>query len=95
MSFSGNPDSDYNDVMNENAKLTKAEIIEKIAAAFGDNPTEILRIINGFFGVLSDGLLEGRTAELRGFGTSRSANARAARMQRTRRLGKPSLSIAG
>ena len=55
--------------MSENNKLTKAEIIEKIAAASGDNPSEILRIINGFFGVLSDALLEGRTAELRGFGT--------------------------
>lgn len=51
------------------AKLTKAEIIGVIGERTGYPASEIASVINETFSVLSDALAEGRTAELRGFGT--------------------------
>lgn len=53
----------------KNAKLTKAEIIGVIGERTGYPASEIAAVINETFSVLSDALAEGRTAELRGFGT--------------------------
>ena len=55
--------------MKENNKLTKAEIIENIKENTGLTATDIHRVIDEFFGEVSEALKEGRTAELRGFGT--------------------------
>lgn len=53
----------------KDAKLTKAEIIGVIGERTGYPASEIASVINETFSVLSDALAEGRTAELRGFGT--------------------------
>lgn len=53
----------------KNAKLTKAEMIGVIGERTGYSASEIASVINETFRVLSDALAEGRTAELRGFGT--------------------------
>ena len=53
----------------KDAKLTKAEIIGVIGERTGYPANEIASIVNELFSVVSEGLAEGRTAELRGFGT--------------------------
>lgn len=52
-----------------NGKLTKAEIIENIHDKLGTDRKDIHAVIDGFFDEVKDGLGEGMTAELRGFGT--------------------------
>ena len=50
-------------------KLTKAEIVEEICRNTGYSPYMVRRMLHGFFSIVSGALEEGRTAELRGFGT--------------------------
>lgn len=50
-------------------KLTKAEITDVIKERTGYPSSEIAVVIDELFSVISEGLSEGRTAELRGFGT--------------------------
>ena len=52
-----------------NEKLTKAEIIENIHDKLGADRKDIHAIIDEFFEELKDALANGRTTELRGFGT--------------------------
>lgn len=52
-----------------NTKLTKAEIIENIHDKLGMDRKDIHAIIDEFFEEIKDGLRNGQTAELRGFGT--------------------------
>ena len=55
--------------MNSKKKLTKAEIVDGIKRKVDIEPSIINQIINEFFVEVSDALKEGKTAELRGFGT--------------------------
>jgi integration host factor subunit alpha len=50
-------------------KLTKAEIIDACAERTHLNRTEIHALFDMFLEQIKDALIEGRTAELRGFGT--------------------------
>ena len=50
-------------------KLAKAEIISVIKDRTGYPANEIASIVSELFSVVSEGLAEGRTTELRGFGT--------------------------
>ncbi len=52
-----------------NEKLTKAEIVENIHDQLGTDRKDIHAIIDEFFEEIKDALANGRTTELRGFGT--------------------------
>lgn len=52
-----------------NEKLTKAEIIENIHDKLGADRKDIHAIIDEFFEEVKEALANGRTTELRGFGT--------------------------
>ena len=51
------------------SKLTKAEIVERIADGTAVSKKEIHAIIDQFFGEVKDALTTDRTVEFRGFGT--------------------------
>ena len=50
-------------------KLSKAEIVKNINEATGIPASDILRIVNGLFDEIKEGMKDDRMAELRGFGT--------------------------
>ena len=50
-------------------KLTKAEIVARIRAALGIRKSEIQSTVELFYEAVKEGLIDGRTVELRGFGT--------------------------
>ena len=50
-------------------KLSKAEIVKNINEATGIPASAILRIVNGLFDEIKEGMKDDRIAELRGFGT--------------------------
>ena len=50
-------------------KLSKAEIVKNINEATGIPASDILRIVNGLFDEIKEGMKDDRIAELRGFGT--------------------------
>ncbi len=50
-------------------KLTKAEIVANIHAALGLPKKDIQNIVDLFYEAVTQALIEGRTVELRGFGT--------------------------
>lgn len=50
-------------------KLTKAEIIKGIADKTGSDGATVHQVIDEFFEEVKDGLAQGRTVELRNFGT--------------------------
>ena len=55
--------------MKDRAKLTKAEIVESIHASAGVPKQRIQSTIELFYEAVKEGLVQGRTVELRGFGT--------------------------
>ena len=55
--------------MGGNRKLTKADIVDHIYPKVPASKKKIQQIIDLFFDSVSNGLLEGRVIELRGFGT--------------------------
>lgn len=52
-----------------NEKLTKAEIVERIAESSDCSKKEIQLIVDEFFARVKDALIQDRTIEFRGFGT--------------------------
>ena len=65
--------------------MTKADIIDKVAAGTGLTKLETEAIIEGFFKTVIEALKEGRGIEIRGFGSYRvkKKNARQARNPKT------------
>ena len=49
--------------------LTRAQIVENIHTSLGIPKSTILKIIELFYETVKEGLIQGRTIELRGFGT--------------------------
>ena len=49
--------------------LTRAQIVENIHTSLGIPRSTILKIIELFYETVKEGLIQGRTIELRGFGT--------------------------
>ena len=72
------PGSDRTDV-------TKAEIIDRIAAGTGLTKIETEAVVNGFIATVIQGLMSGEDVEIRGFGSFRIQHraARSARNPRT------------
>ncbi len=68
--------------------MTKADLVEQIAAGTGLTRTETEAVVNGFIAVLADALEQGRRVDLRGFG-SFSVEARAPRTARNPRTNAP------
>jgi DNA-binding protein HU-beta len=65
--------------------MTKADIVDKVAAGTGLTKLETEAIIEGFFKTVIEALKEGRGIEIRGFGSYRvkRKNARLARNPKT------------
>ncbi|MBT8382578.1 MAG: integration host factor subunit beta [Ignavibacteria bacterium] len=65
--------------------MTKADIVDKVAAGTGLTKLETEAIIEGFFKTVIEALKEGRGIEIRGFGSYRvkKKNARQARNPKT------------
>jgi nucleoid DNA-binding protein len=65
--------------------MTKADIVNRVAAATGVTKLETEILVDGFFKTIAEGLAEGEHFEIRGFGTFkvRKRNAREARNPRT------------
>ena len=65
--------------------MTKADIVDKVAAGTGLTKLETEAIIEGFFKTVIEALKEGRRIEIRGFGSYRvkKKNARQARNPKT------------
>jgi nucleoid DNA-binding protein len=68
--------------------MTKAEIVEDIAAKTGLTKKEIAEAVDMFLKVVSDALTEGNHLEIRGFGTFK-VKQRKARIARNPRTGEP------
>ena len=51
--------------------MTKADIVERIAAGTGLTKIETKAVINGFLSTVSEALVQGESIELRGFGSFR------------------------
>ena len=66
--------------------MTKAEIVEDIAAKTGLTKKEIAEAVDMFLKVVSDALTEGKHLEIRGFGTFK-VRKRKTRMARNPRTG--------
>lgn len=67
------------------ANITKQDLIQEIAKSTGFIRTDIKAVVEQFLGIVSEKLVEGRSIELRGFGTFACKNrkARPARNPRT------------
>jgi DNA-binding protein HU-beta len=65
--------------------MTKADIVDKVAAGTGLTKLETEAIIEGFFKTVIEALKEGRGIEIRGFGSYKvkKKNARQARNPKT------------
>ena len=65
--------------------MTKADIVDKVAAGTGLTKLETEAIIEGFFKTVIDSLKDGRGIEIRGFGSYKvkKKNARQARNPKT------------
>jgi nucleoid DNA-binding protein len=68
--------------------MTKAEIVEDIAAKTGLTKKEIAEAVDMFLKIVSDALAEGKHLEIRGFGTFK-VKQRKARIARNPRTGEP------
>ncbi len=68
--------------------MTKADIVEKIAAKTGLTKTDTALVVEGVLEALKDALIKGNTVEIRGFGTFKIKK-RAARRARNPRTGEP------
>ena len=68
--------------------MTKAEIVEDIAAKTGLTKKEIAEAVDQFLKTVSDALAEGKHLEIRGFGTFK-VRRRKTRMARNPRTGDP------
>ncbi len=49
--------------------MTKADIVDKISEATGLTKVETETVIDGFFSVISDSLVQGKRIDFRGFGS--------------------------
>lgn len=72
-------------VIEGNLKMTKADIVEKVALGTGLTKLETEAIIEGFFNTVIQALKEGKGIEIRGFGSYKvkKKKARYARNPRT------------
>ena len=68
--------------------MTKADIVEQIAAGTGLTKTDTALVVEGVLEALKDALITGKTVEIRGFGTFKIKK-RAARRARNPRTGEP------
>ena len=68
--------------------MTKAEIVEHIAQMTGLTKTDTALVVEGMIETLKEALIEGKTIEIRGFGTFKIKE-RAARRARNPRTGEP------
>ena len=70
--------------------MTKADIVDKVAAGTGLTKLETEAIIEGFFSTVIEALKEGRGIEIRGFGSYKvkKKNARQARNARNPKTGE-------
>jgi len=68
--------------------VTKADIVDKIAAQTGLTKFETKTVVDGFLLSIIDALAEGKRIELRGFGVF-SVKSRKPRMARNPRTGDP------
>ena len=68
--------------------MTKADIVEQIAAKTGLTKTDTALVVEGVLEALKDALITGNTVEIRGFGTFKIKK-RAARRARNPRTGEP------
>ncbi len=68
--------------------MTKADIVEQIAAKTGLTKTDTALVVEGVLEALKDALIKGNTVEIRGFGTFKIKK-RAARRARNPRTGEP------
>ncbi len=68
--------------------MTKADIVEQIAARTGLTKTDTALVVEGVLESLKDALITGKTVEIRGFGTFKIKK-RAARRARNPRTGEP------
>jgi len=67
--------------LNRPASVTKAQIVDRIAAATGLTKLETEAVVDGFMYTVIEAVVTGQTVELRGFGTFR-VRERAARTAR-------------
>ena len=67
--------------------MTKSDVIDRVAEGTGLTKLETEAVINGFLKTIVDGLAEGESIELRGFGTFR-VKERAPRTGRNPKTGK-------
>jgi DNA-binding protein HU-beta len=67
--------------------VTKADIVDNIAAATGLTKVETEAVVDGFLATVSQALKEGNSIEIRGFGSFR-VKKRKARMARNPRTGE-------
>jgi len=68
--------------------MTKAEIVEQIAQMTGLTKTDTALVVEGMIETLKEALVDGKTIEIRGFGTFKIKE-RAARRARNPRTGEP------
>jgi integration host factor beta subunit len=68
--------------------MTKAEIVEYIAQMTGLTKTDTALVVEGMIETLKEALVDGKTIEIRGFGTFKIKE-RAARRARNPRTGEP------
>ncbi|MFC1529906.1 HU family DNA-binding protein [Gemmatimonadota bacterium] len=68
--------------------MTKADIVEQIAAKTGLTKTDTGLVVEGVLESLKEALITGETVEIRGFGTFKIKQ-RAARRARNPRTGEP------
>ena len=68
--------------------MTKADIVEQIAARTGLTKTDTALVVEGVLESLKEALITGKTVEIRGFGTFKIKK-RAARRARNPRTGEP------
>lgn len=69
------------------ANITKQDLIQEIAKSTGFIRTDIKAVVEQFLGIVSTKLVEGRSIELRGFGTF-ACKARKSRPARNPRTGE-------
>ena len=67
--------------------MNKKDVVDELARGTGLTKVEVSAVVNGFMTVVSRGLREGKTVELRGFGTFAPVH-RAARRARDPVSGK-------
>ncbi len=67
--------------------MTKADIVDNIAAATGLTKVETEAVVDGFLATVSQALKDGKSIEIRGFGSFK-VKKRKARMARNPRTGE-------